>query len=146
VTALDEHEDARASHDARLASFRARRLTQRRRRARANLSAALVVADVVMALLVVADVHGSVRAVYGLAFCVVVPGWAIVGLLRLNDTALEAGLTMATGACALIVIAQLAATLGAWHLTALQLAICLACLPSLLWQSLERRRPPAALR
>jgi uncharacterized membrane protein len=130
-----------ASFDAGLRDFRSRAALRRQRRLRAGLSTLLVFADLFVAALVALNVHGDVRVVAGLAFCAVVPGWAIVGLLRLNNAPLEVGLTMAAGLAALLVLAQLATSLGAWHLTALQLVVCGLCLPSLLWQALERRWP-----
>jgi hypothetical protein len=117
------------------------RVATRRRHGRANLSAALVGADVVMAVLALANVHGPVRAVYGLAFCIVVPGWSIVGLLRLDNPPLEAGLTMAASFASFVVLAQLATSLGGWHLTFLQFFVCALCLPSLLFQATDLRPP-----
>ena len=120
--------------------------TASQRRARANLSAALLAADVVMAVLAFVNLQGPVRIVYGLAFCLVVPGWSIVGLLRLNNPPLEVGLTMAAGPAALMVVAQLATSLGGWHLLFLQVFVCATCLPALLWQSLDRRGARRATR
>jgi uncharacterized membrane protein len=124
----------------RIREFRRRAETRRKRIARANLSGALVAVDLVVAAMTVISLHGHVREVAGLVFCLVVPGWSIVGLLRLHNAALELGLTMAAGLAALIVIAQLAVSLDLWHLTAIQLVVCALCLPSLLYQSLDRRR------
>jgi uncharacterized membrane protein len=124
-----------------LREFRSRAATRRQRRLRANLSTLLVFADLFVAAIVALNVRGDLRVVVGLAFCAVVPGWSIVGLLRLNNTPLEIGLSMAAGLCALLLLAQLAITLGVWDLTALQLLVCALCLPSLLWQALERRWP-----
>lgn len=129
-----------AAVDDRLSRFRHHAATRRMRLARANLSGALVVADLAMAAMAVSPLHGPVRELYGLAFCLVVPGWAIVGLLRLHHAAVEAALTVAASVAALIVIAQLAVTFDVWHLTAVQLVVCALCLPSLLHQSLDRRR------
>jgi uncharacterized membrane protein len=126
--------------DGRIQEFRSRATAWRQRRIRANLSAALVVADVAMALLVALNLQGPVRLIGGLAFCVVVPGWAIVGPMRLNSAPLEMGLAVAAGLSALMVVAQLASTLGLWHLTALQLVVCALCLPSLGWQALGHPR------
>jgi uncharacterized membrane protein len=116
----------------------------RARRARATFSMLLVVADVAMAGLVLLAVRGDLRMVAGLAFCLVVPGWAIVGLLRLDNPPLEAGLTMAAGLSALVIVAQLAISLGAWHVEALQVLVCALCLPSLCYQALRRPRARAA--
>lgn len=122
-----------------LREFRSRAATRRRRRVRANLAAILALCDLLMAAMIALNVHGTVRVAAGLAFCIVVPGWSIVGLLRLNRVPLEIGLTVAAGSCALLVLAQLAASLHVWHLTFLQLLVCALCLPSLVWQALERR-------
>lgn len=139
MTTLEGADPAPPALDGRLQAFRTRALTRRQQRVRANLSAVLVVADLLVAAMVAANVHGPVRVLGGLAFCLVVPGWAIVGPLRLNRAPLELALTMASGLCALMVVAQLAATFGAWRLTFLQLFVCGLCVPSLLWQSLGRR-------
>ena len=132
--------------EAGLREFRSRTATRRQRRVRANLAAILVLCDLVMAAMIALNLHGPVRIAAGLAFCIVVPGWSIVGLLRLNRVPLEIGLTMAAGSCALLVLAQLAASIGVWHLTFLQLLVCALCLPSLVWQALERRWRPGASR
>jgi uncharacterized membrane protein len=133
-----------ASGDEALRAFRARAATRRMRLARATFSEVLVVVDLAVAAMVASSLHGEFRALVGLTFCLVVPGWSIVGLLRLHNAALEAALTVAAGLAALVAIAQLAVTFDIWHLTALQLVVCAACLPSLLWQSLDRRRLQAA--
>jgi hypothetical protein len=106
---------------------------------RANLSLALVAADVLMAVLALSNVHGPGRVGFGLAFCVVVPGWSIVGLLHLDNPPLEAGLTPAASLASLVVLGQLATSLGGWHLTFLQFFLCALCLPSLLYQATDRR-------
>jgi len=50
------------------------RHASRAQRARATFSGVLVMADVAMAGLVLLAVHGDLRMVAGLAFCLVVPG------------------------------------------------------------------------
>jgi uncharacterized membrane protein len=146
VTPAEGFDTDHLALDAGLREFRSRAATRRQRRQRASLSTLLVFADLFMAAVVALNLHGAWRVPVGLAFCVVVPGWSIVGLLRLNNTPLEVGLSMAAGLCALTVLAQLAITFNLWHLTLLQLVVCAACLPSLLWQALERRWPPEAAR
>jgi len=116
-------------------------MTQRQARARVGVSAVLLGVDLLMAAMIALNVHGPSRVLLGLAFCIVVPGWSIVGLLRLNDPPLELGLTIAASLCGLMVVAQLAASVDGWHLTFLQLLVCALCLPSLLRQSLPRRHP-----
>jgi uncharacterized membrane protein len=142
VTAIDGSETRSASAARRRAAPRTT-MTPRQYRTRANLSALLVCADLAMAAMIAHHVHGTARALGGLAFCVVVPGWAIVGPLRLNRAPLELGLVVASGLCALTVVAQLAITFGEWRFTFLQLLVCGLCLPTLLWQSLVRRPPKA---
>ncbi|HEV3212694.1 MAG TPA: hypothetical protein VGZ03_04785 [Acidimicrobiales bacterium] len=142
MTSIDGSDTEAVQTGGRLRAFRASATWRRQQRARANLSAVLVCFDLLVAAMVAANLHGPARVVGGLAFCVVVPGWAIVGPLRLRDPALEAGLTIASSLCALMVVAQLASTLGGWHLTFLQLFVCGLCLPSLVWQTVARRRPP----
>jgi uncharacterized membrane protein len=141
VTAIDGSDTEPVLTGGRLRAHRASAISRRQQRARANLSAALVCFDLAVAAMVAANLHGPARVFGGLAFCVVVPGWSIVGPLRLRDATLEAGLTIASSLCALMVVAQLASTLGGWHLTFLQLLVCGLCLPSLVWQSVARRRP-----
>jgi uncharacterized membrane protein len=116
-------------------------LTQRARRARATISTGLVVADVVLLAMIGTGVHGPSRFVVGLVVAVLVPGWAVVGLLRLGSAALEIGLTVALSLSVLMVAAQLLIMLDQWHLTALQVAVCVLALPSLGWQALDLRRP-----
>ena len=136
----------RSAIEERLEAFRARAQLRRQRRVRANLSTLLLFVDLFMASMVAVNLHGPVRVFGGLLFCLTVPGWSIVGPLRRNRAPRELALSMAAGLCALMVVAQLAVTLGFWHLTFFQLVVCVLCLPSLLWQSLERRWPPEASR
>lgn len=146
MTAIDGSDTEPAAADGRLLAFRARALSQRQQRARANLSVLVACFDLLVAAMVATNLHGPARVFGGLAFCLVVPGWSIVGLLRLNAAPLELGLTVASGLCALLVVAQLATTLGGWHPTFLQLFVCALCLPSLVWQSFARRPPPETAR
>jgi len=146
VAVIDGSETEPASDDDRLRAFRARATTRRQQHLRANLSVLLVCVDLLVATMVAGHVHGPARVLGGLAFCIVVPGWSIVGLLRLNRAPLELGLSVAASLAALTVVGQLAVSFGGWHLTFLQLLICGLCLPSLLWQSLARPRRVVAAR
>ena len=77
----------------------------------------------------------TVRVVVGLAFCLVVPGWSIVGLLRLHDAPLEIGLTMAAGLCVAPRPRPARDHRAApGTCSALQLLVCALCLASLLYQ------------
>jgi hypothetical protein len=140
VTVTDGAETGPAADDDRLRAFRERATTRRQQQVRANLSLLLVYVDLFMVAMVAAHVHGPARVLGGLTFCIVVPGWSMVGLLRLNRAPLELGLTVAAGLAALTVLGQLATTVGGWHLPFLQLLICGLCLPPLLWQALTRPR------
>jgi hypothetical protein len=87
----------------------------------------------------VADAHGAARLVLGLAMIVVVPGWSIVGLLRLKDPALEVGLSVAVSLALYTVAAQILMALNAWHLVGLQEAVGVLCVPLLMWQVVAPR-------
>ena len=129
--------------DQKLSEYRALAVSRRKHRLRSNVAAVACAIDLVTLVLVVAQAHGPLRQAFGLLFCLTVPGWALIGPLRLHDAALEAGLTVATSLASLVVIAQLAITFGTWNLTAINVAVCVACLPSLVWQTMERRRVQA---
>ena len=101
---------------------------------------ALLAVDVTTLAMTIGGFHGPVRFVIGLVFGVAVPGWSIIGLLNLGNGALEVGLMVSTSLALLMLVAQVLMTLHAWHLVAAQEVICLACLPSLLWQSMGLRR------
>jgi hypothetical protein len=77
-----------------------------------------------------------VRYLCGLALGIAIPSWAIIGRLKLDDVALEAGLSLATSVAILIVSAQVLITIHFWHLTAFDVLLSFAVLPSLLHQSL----------
>jgi uncharacterized membrane protein len=126
--------------DARLSEYRALAVSRRQRRFRSNVAAGACALDLVTLVLIAGQVHGPLRQVVGLAFCLIVPGWAIIGPLHLHDAALEAGLAVAASLAALLIVAQLAITFGAWGLTAIDVVVCVASLPSLVWQTMQRRR------
>lgn len=128
--------------DGRLSEFRTQAVERRQRHVRSNVAAGALGLDLCTLGVLVLGVHGPARQLLGLAFCLVVPGWAIVGLLHLHDAALEAGLTVAASLASLVIVAQLAITFSAWHLTAVDVTVCLACLPSLLLQTLKGRQLP----
>ena len=103
-------------------------------RARATVSMSLLVADLVVLIMTVENLHGPVRLVLGLILGLVVPGWSVVGLLRLANAALEVGLTVAVSLASCMVVAQVLLTVHAWHLVVFQEVTCVLCLPSLIWQ------------
>jgi hypothetical protein len=103
-----------------------------------------LVVDVLFLCSVVADAHGAARLVLGLAMVVVIPGWSIVGLLRLRDPALELGLTVAGSLALYTVLAQILMAIHAWHLVALEEAVGVLCVPLLMWQVVAPRTREAA--
>jgi hypothetical protein len=98
-----------------------------------------LVVDAFVLFLAVADAHGAARLVLGLAMIVAIPGWSIIGLLRLNDPALEIGLTVAVSLALYTVVAQILLALNAWHLVGLQEAVGVLCVPLLMWQIVAPR-------
>jgi O-antigen/teichoic acid export membrane protein len=104
------------------------------RRVQATVTLAVLLLDVLALVAAVADLHGAIRVILGLALVLVVPGWSAVGLMRLADPLLAIGLSLAVSLAVCIVAAQIALTLHAWHPVALQEVVCLVCLPFLLWQ------------
>lgn len=105
---------------------------------RVNLSKLLVAVDAAVLLMTLVGAHGPVRFVLGLVLGLVIPGWAIVGLINFKNAALEVSLTLATSLALLMIAAQIMITLNLWHPVLLEEFTCLVCLPSLLWQSAWR--------
>jgi hypothetical protein len=112
----------------------------RERTTRGTISAFLAVVDVVTLMLTVADIHGPMRFFLGLILGIFIPGWSLVGLIKLRNAALEVGLTMATSLAYVMLAAQVLITAGLWHPIVLEEFTCVVCLPSLLWQSGTRLR------
>lgn len=115
-------------------------------RARATVSMSLLVADLVVLIMTVENLHGPVRLVLGLILGLVVPGWCVVGPLRLDNAALEVGLTVAVSMASCMLVAQVLLSVHAWHLVVFEEVTCVLCLPSLIWQVhlVRRRRGRAA--
>jgi hypothetical protein len=86
-----------------------------------------------------AGIHGPIRFVFGLILGVVIPGWCIVGPLKIGNVPLEIGLTVAVSLSLLMVIAQLLMTFNLWHLGGLEEVTCVLCLPSLFFQTRSPR-------
>jgi hypothetical protein len=103
-------------------------------------SRALLGVDALALVLSAANVHGPLRFVVGMVFGALVPGWALVGLVRLDNATLEVSLSVATSLALLLVLAQAMTALGAWHPIALEEIVGVACVPSLVWLSRERPR------
>lgn len=103
--------------------------------ARVAVSRLFVFMTVMNILFAAIDWTGPVRYLFGLALGVAIPGWAIIGRFNLRYAALEVGLSIATSVALLIVSAQVLITIHFWHLTAYDIALSVAVLPSLLVQS-----------
>jgi hypothetical protein len=102
---------------------------------RTIISLALAIVDVVTFVLTVANVHGAGRFIFGLIFGLAIPGWSVIGLIKLKNAALEVGLTIATSLSLTMIVAQIMITVSLWHPVALEELVAVVCLPSLLWQS-----------
>jgi uncharacterized membrane protein len=98
-----------------------------------------LVVDALALYAAVGEAHGAARLVLGLAMVLAIPGWSIVGLLRLKDPALEIGLTVAVSLALYTVAAQILMALNAWHLVALEEAVAVLCVPLLMWQVVAPR-------
>lgn len=83
--------------------------------------------DGAVLLLSLIGVGGPVRFALGVLFALLVPGWSIVGHLRLGSVALEFGLTVATSLATLMALAQLMMTAHLWHPVVLEEALAVAC-------------------
>jgi hypothetical protein len=103
--------------------------------ARQYMSLALLLVDLLALGMTLGDLHGPIRFVSGLILGAVIPGWSVVGLLRLSHAALEIALSVTVSFTLLMIAAQIILTVHAWHLLVLEEVTCMACLPSLFWQS-----------
>ncbi len=90
--------------------------------------------DVATLVCVLAHVGGPARELLGLLAVGLVPGAALVSLLRLKEPVLELALTLALGPAALVLVAQLVSTLGVWHLFGVEVAVLIASAVPLSWQ------------
>jgi len=106
---------------------------------RRTLSLVLVVVDLVLLMMTFAHVTGPARLVLGLVLGAFIPGWSIVGLLKLGHAALEVSLAVAMSFVLLMLSAQVLITVHQWHLQGFEEVVCLLCLPSLVWQSRRRK-------
>jgi hypothetical protein len=102
---------------------------------RAVLSRLLLLIDVAAFAVTVGAVHGPARIGLGLVLGLVIPGWCIVGLLKLDNPPLEFGLSLAVSLSLLMIIAQILETINLWHLAALEEVTCVICLPFLIYLS-----------
>jgi len=107
---------------------------------RAYFSRVLLLIDIAIFAMTVAGVHGPERLVLGLVLGVVIPGWCVIAPLKLNNPALEFGLTLAISMSLLMFAAQILITVDLWHLVALEELTAIACFPFLLYQAIRPGR------
>jgi len=112
---------------------RVRAAQQVRRRSWASLG--LLMISLATAVLVLADVHDAARFILGITVGLFVPGWAIVGWLKLRNPPLEISISVGASLALLMVSAQILITIGEWHVGGLEVVTCCVCAPSLLLQA-----------
>lgn len=129
------------------ASARASRGTRRRTpgplpgdSVRLRVSVVLIGVSIATVSLGLAQVHGPVRFAVGLTFGLLVPGWAVVGWLRLAQPALELAMTLAASLTILMLAAQVLITLNLWHLMGFGEIFGLVCAGSLTLQVRQHHR------
>jgi uncharacterized membrane protein len=95
----------------------------------------LVDVDVAVLVMAFSNTLGPVRFFLGLILGVFVPGWSIIGYLKLKNAGLEISLSIATSLALVMVCAQIMITSHLWHLVAFEEILSIACLIPLLHQS-----------
>jgi hypothetical protein len=116
-------------------SLRSRTTLSRNFVTRALLSRLLILIDVATFIVTVGAFHGPVRIGLGLVLGLVIPGWCVVGLIKLDNPPLEFGLSLAVSLALLMIVAQILETINLWHLAALEEVICVISLPFLIYLS-----------
>jgi hypothetical protein len=99
------------------------------------LSRLLILIDVATFVVTVGAFHGPVRIGLGLVLGLVIPGWCVVGLIKLDNPPLEFGLSLAVSLSLLMIVAQILETINLWHLAVLEEVICVMSLPFLIYLS-----------
>ena len=96
------------------------------RRVRRAVAKTLLVVDVAAIVLATFHIYGSFRFVISLAFGLAVPGWSIVGFLRIRETALLVALSIASSLCIEMVLGE-ALLAWWWHLQVFELILGVIC-------------------
>ena len=115
-------------------------MQQRFKLARRFVTRFLLLVDVTAMLLDVFQVHGSFRFAVSLLFSLTVPGWSVVGFLRIREAAWLVALCVATSLALEIVLGEIVLAWW-WHLQVLEIFVALVC-ATLLVQQL--RQSPAS--
>jgi len=104
---------------------------------RALVSAASLVLSAALTALVLAGVGGPARVVCGLLFVLFVPGWALVGQLRLRNAAAEFSLAMVVSLAVVMAAAQLMLALHLWRPLWVEPILAVAAAPLLVRRMLR---------
>ena len=113
---------------------------RRERRVRDSLTSALLAIDILAVVLTIFQVHGTLRYVAALIFGFTVPGWSVVGFLKIRDVALLVSLTLATSLAAELVLGEFLLARW-WHLQLFEMMLGAACGYLLTLQLRARPRP-----
>jgi hypothetical protein len=115
------------------------------RRARKVMTEALLLVDVTSLGLVVFQVHGPFRFVVTMIFSLTVPGWSVVGFLKIRDVAWIVSLCVATSLALEMVLGEILLAWW-WHLQIFEMLLAGACAAMLVWQLRRDRRAMDASR
>ena len=105
------------------------------RPARRTLTALLLVIDAMVLVLTIFQVHGTLRYTVALIFGLTVPGWSVVGFLKIKDVALLVSLTFAASLAGELVLGEIMLARW-WHLQLFEMMLCAVC-GYLLWRQLN---------
>ena len=86
-----------------------------------RISLSLLGTDLVACVLVLFHTSGPVRLLAGVVQGLLVPGWSVVGRLKISNVAMEIGLVLATSVSLLMIVAQILMSVNWWHLWATQI-------------------------
>jgi hypothetical protein len=95
---------------------------------RAFLSRVLVAVDLANIVMTLIGAHGPIRFTFGLILGLFIPGWSVIGSLKLRNFALEFCLSMASSLAIILIAAQTMTLLNFWHLGAFEVFVCCVCL------------------
>jgi archaellum biogenesis protein FlaJ (TadC family) len=103
------------------------------RRVRRAVTETLLLVDVVTVIFSAVHLQGSLRFVVALIFGLVVPGWSVVGFLKIRDVALLISLSIATSLSVEMVLGE-AMLAWWWHLQIFELILGIVCASLLVLQ------------
>lgn len=106
---------------------------------RRMISFFLALCDLVLMLMTMVSAHGPLRFALGLALGLIIPGWCIIGWMKLTEPFLEASMSIGVSLAVLMLSAQLMLTWHWWHLGGFEIILSAVCLPILLAQTWRTR-------